>query len=50
MKTYYITYKSSMDHDCCTVWTNARSKEEAIQDVKSEYWDIEEIIEVREGR
>ncbi|MBP5152747.1 MAG: hypothetical protein ILP13_07540 [Lachnospiraceae bacterium] len=50
MKKYYITYKSSMDHDCCTVWTEARSKEEAIQDVKSEYWDIEEIIKVREGR
>ncbi len=50
MKTYYITYRSSTDHDCCTVWTNANSKEEAIAEVKSEYWDIEEILEVREKR
>ena len=46
MKTYYITYISSTDNDCCTVWTNARSKEEAIDYVKGEYWDIKEIIEV----
>ena len=50
MKTYYIDYISSSDHDCCTVWTEARSKEEAIEDVKSEYWDIEEIIEISERR
>lgn len=47
---YYITYTSSSDHDCCSVWTEADSKEEAIRNVRSEYWDIEEIIEVRKGR
>ena len=50
MKTYYITYRSSTDGDCCAVWTNANSKDEAIDDVKSEYWDIETILEVREIR
>ena len=45
--TYYVTYTSSTDHDCCTVWTEANSKQEAISNVKSEYWDVEEIIEVR---
>ena len=48
MSKYYVTYRSSTDHDCCTVWTNARSKQEAIEDVKSEYWDVESIIDVIE--
>lgn len=46
MKTYYITYRSSSDHDCTTVWTKASSEEDAIDYVKSEYWDIEEILDV----
>lgn len=50
MKTYYITYISSTDHDCCTVWTEADSKAEARSNVESEYWDIEEIIEICEKR
>ena len=50
MKTYYITYISKTDHDCCTVWTKANSREEAKSDVLSEYWDIEEIIEITEKR
>ncbi len=45
MVKYYVTYTSSIDHDCCTVWTEANSKQEAIDDVRSEYWDIEEIID-----
>ena len=45
MGKYYVTYTSSIDHDCCTVWTEANSKQEAIDDVRSEYWDIEEIID-----
>jgi len=49
-KTYYITYISKTDHDCCTAWTEARTKEEAEADVRSEYWDIEGIIEIRERR
>ena len=45
-KKYYVVYKSSTDHDCCTVWTEAWSKEDAIDEVKHEYWDIESIIDV----
>lgn len=43
---YKVTYESSQDHDCCSVWTEARNKQEAIENVKSEYWDVEEIISV----
>lgn len=46
MKTYIIDYISSTDGDVCHVWTNASSKEEAIDYVRSEYWDIEEIVNV----
>ena len=49
MKKYYVTYRSSTDHDCCTIWTNARSAQDAINYAKSEYWDIEEILDVVEG-
>ena len=48
MSKYYVTYRSSTDYDCCIVWTNARSKQEAIEDVKNEYWDVESIIDVIE--
>ena len=47
MKTYYITYISKIDGDCCTVWTEAMSKEDAIDEVMHDYWDVKEIIEVR---
>ena len=50
MKTYYIDYISSTDHDVCHVWTEANSADEARSEVESEYWDIEEIISVREGK
>lgn len=41
---FYVTYISSSDHDSCTVWTEANSKEEAINNIKNEYWDIERIV------
>lgn len=47
---YYVTYRSSSDGDCCTVWTEANSKQDAIDYVKSEYWDIKEIIDVESRR
>lgn len=47
---FYVTYTSSQDNDCCTVWTEASSKQEAIDYVKSEYWDVKEIIEVSTRR
>ena len=43
---YYVTYQSSTDHDCCTVWTEASSKQDAIDYVKGEYWDVEQILDV----
>lgn len=47
---YYVDYISSSDHDVCHVWTEANSKEEARNNVKSEYWDIEEIISISTRR
>ncbi len=32
--------------DLCHVWVEAESKEDAIQEVKHEYWDVKEIIQV----
>lgn len=49
MKKYHVTYRSSTDNDCCTVWTIASSKQAAIEDVKNEYWDVESIIDVVEA-
>lgn len=43
MKKYIIKYIDN-DGDCCSVWTTANSKEEAIREIKSEYWDIKEIV------
>lgn len=44
---YYVDYISSSDDDICHVWTEASSKEDAIRNVKDEYWDIKEIVDVR---
>lgn len=38
-----IYYKPKGD-DLASVWVSANSREEAIQKVKREYWDAEEII------
>ena len=46
MKKYEITYISKTDGDCCSVWCNANSPEEAADYVMSEYWDVEEIISI----
>lgn len=48
MKTFIITYRSCTDHDCCKVWCNAESKSQAEDHVRGEYWDIEEILGIRE--
>lgn len=47
MKTFYVDYISSSDHDVCHVWCEANSKEQAESNVRGEYWDIEEIISIR---
>lgn len=36
MKKYIIRYITK-DDDCCSVWTMADSKDEAIQETKREY-------------
>lgn len=48
MYTYYIDYNDKSG-DLCHIWVEADNKEEAIQQAKSEYWDIDEIIQVRKG-
>ena len=46
MKKYKITYTSKSDGDCCSVWTYARDREDAMEQVRHDYWDCAEIIEV----
>lgn len=50
MKKYKVTYTSTTDHDCCSVWCYANSREEAIENTRDEYWDVEDIIECSEIR
>lgn len=45
MKKWIICYEDKHG-DTSKVWTSAETKEDAIADVKSEYWDIENIIYV----
>ena len=45
MKKWIICYEDKQG-DSSTVWTIADTKQEAIDDVKHEYWDIENIIYV----
>lgn len=49
MKTYYIDYYDKSG-DLCHIWVNASNKAEAESEARSEYWDIAEIIDIREGR
>ena len=48
MKKWIVYYTSSQDDDCCKCWCEANTKEDAISYVKREYWDVKEIIEIRE--
>ena len=43
-KKYYVTYLDK-DDDCTTVWTTASSKQEAIENVKDEHWDVQRVID-----
>lgn len=43
MKKWIICY-ADKSGDTSKVWTEAETKQDAIADVKSEYWDINEII------
>lgn len=44
MARYKVTYIAKGDDDCCNVWTEADSPQEAKQNILSEYWDVKEII------
>lgn len=46
MAKYTICYLDK-EGDTSKVWVEARNKEEAIQKVKREYWDIDSIIYVQ---
>ena len=45
MKKWIVCYEDKYG-DTSKVWTSAETKEDAIADVKSEYWDIKDIIYV----
>ena len=42
---FYVSYEDRRG-DLCNVWVNADSKEDAIRQVKHEYWDVSEILSV----
>jgi hypothetical protein len=42
---FYVDYLDRSG-DYCHVWINADSKQEAISNVKREYWDIDQIVDV----
>lgn len=43
---YKVSYISTMDGDCCSVWVEADSVNEAKEKVRDEHWDVEEVIGV----
>lgn len=46
MKKYYVDYMDK-EGDLSHVWVNASSKRDAESQVRSEYWDVDEIISIR---
>ena len=49
MKKWIVCY-ADKSGDTSKVWTEAETKQDAIADVKSEYWDIDKIIYVEPMR
>lgn len=47
MKKWIICY-ADKSGDTSKVWTEARTADDAIDYVKSEYWDIDEIVYCQE--
>ena len=43
MKRWIVCY-ADKDGDISKVWTFAETEEDAIEDVKHEYWNIKEVI------
>lgn len=48
MKKYYVAYLDK-DGDVDTVWTFAESEQEAIENIKDEYWDVERVVDCYES-
>lgn len=46
--TWYVDYEDKSG-DLCHIWVEAYDKQDAIEEAKHEYWDINEIISVRKG-
>lgn len=47
MKQYIVKYNSTRG-DLCSVWISAESREDAKRKVRSEYWDIKDIVMIQE--
>lgn len=47
MRTFYITYKT-VDGDIDTVSIEASNREDAKVQLKQEYWDVREIIRIKD--
>lgn len=45
MKKYYIDYVDKSE-DLCHVWVEAKDKQDAEAQVRSEYWDIDHIVSI----
>lgn len=45
MRKFHVDYIDKSD-DLCHVWVTAINEEDAIEQVKQEYWDIKRIVQV----
>lgn len=48
MKKFYVSYNTTYG-DYSTVWVMASDEKDAENIVNSEYWDVAEIVSVREA-
>lgn len=48
MAKYYINYIDK-NGDSCRVWTRAHNAQEAKENAKQEYWDIQDIVSVHKA-
>lgn len=49
MKKFIVRYYD-LSGELCSVWVEANTKEKAKEEVYSEYWDIQKIVEVYESK
>lgn len=50
MKAWTVDYISKNDNDVAHAWCYAETKEEAERYIRGEFWDIKEVIQVRENK